>query len=129
LVAATQDGTHASVINRLGAANGAALFSPLTLLVIASGLFIVFALLRPWGGLKRLCGIYPAIRAALVAIPLAALIAGCVDGAGLTVAGAAAGVTVPLATVAALRVLAHADARTGGVTAARTQADRGEVLL
>jgi hypothetical protein len=102
------------VIHRTGTANGTALFSsPLTLLVIGSGVLIVFALLRPWGGLKRLFGIYPAIRAALLGIPLASVIAGFVDGVGLNVAGSAAAVTVPLATLAALRVLGHADDRTG----------------
>ncbi len=113
-LAAAREGTGGNVIHRTGTANGTALFSsPLTLLVIGSGVLIVFALLRPWGGLKRLFGIYPAIRAVLLGIPLAAVIAGFVDGVGFDVAGSAAAVTVPLATLAALRVLGHADDRTG----------------
>jgi Flp pilus assembly protein TadG len=117
-LAAARDGTGGTVIHRTGAANGTALFSsPLTLVVFGSGILIVFALLRPWGGLKRLFGIYPAIRAALIGIPLAAVLAGFVDGAGFNVAGAAAATTVPLAALAALRVLNHADDRTGAVIA------------
>jgi len=45
-------------------------------------------------------------------VAVAALLAGGLDGAGLNVAGAAAAIAVPVAALAALRVLDHADDRT-----------------
>jgi len=80
--------------------------------VIGSAVLLVFVLLRPRGGLKRLFGIYPAIRAAFIGTAVAGLFAGFLDGVGFVVAGAAAATCVPLAGLAALRVLRHADDRT-----------------
>ena len=69
-------------------------------------------LLRPWGGLKRLFGIYPAIRAAAVGMIVATVIAGVLGGAALNVAAAAAATALPLLTLGAMRVLEHAADRT-----------------
>ena len=69
-------------------------------------------LARPWGGLMRLFGLYPAVRGAMTGIGVAAILAGLLDGVGFTTAGAAAAVALPLVTLAALRVLDHADDRT-----------------
>jgi hypothetical protein len=84
----------------------------LTVLAVLGGLFVWMALLRHWGGLKRLYGIYPAIRAALAGIAVATIVAGVFGGAALNVAGAAAATAVPLAALSALRVLDHATDRT-----------------
>jgi hypothetical protein len=59
-------------------------------------------------------GLYPAIRAVMIGTAVAGLIAGTLDGAGFVVAGAAAATAVPLACLAALRVLDRADDRTPG---------------
>jgi hypothetical protein len=107
------DGTGGLVMHRTGMANAVAFgTSPLTVLAVLAGLFVWLALLRNWGGLKRLYGIYPAVRAALAGIAVAAVVAGLFGGAALNVAGAAAATAVPLATLAALRVLDHATDRT-----------------
>jgi hypothetical protein len=108
-----QNGTGGTAIHRAGAANTVAvLTSPLTVLVVGAGVLLLFVLLRPWGGLKRLFGIYPAVRAALVGTAVAGLLAGFLDGAGFVVAGAVAATAVPVACLAALRVLGHANDRT-----------------
>jgi hypothetical protein len=113
-VSAAQDGTGGSLLHRISVSNMTVLVtSPLTLVVLGSAVLVMFVLLRPWGGLKRLFGIYPAVRAALTGIAVAALLAGFLDGVGLNVAGAAAAVAVPLAVLASLRVLEHAEDRTG----------------
>jgi hypothetical protein len=78
--------------------------SPLTVLAIGSGAFLWFALLRPWGGLRRLFGIHPALRAGLVGMVVAGLLGGVLVGAALSVAGAAAAVAVPLLTLTSLRL-------------------------
>ncbi|OLE23354.1 MAG: hypothetical protein AUG44_22455 [Actinobacteria bacterium 13_1_20CM_3_71_11] len=114
-LAEAQDGTGVAAIHRTGAANVVnSADSPLTLVVLGSGLLLMFVLLRPWGGLKRVFGLYPAVRAGLIGTGVAGLIAGVLDGAGFMVAGAAAATAVPLACLAALRVLDHADDRTPG---------------
>jgi hypothetical protein len=110
-----QDGTGLAAIHRTGVSNVVnAAGSPLTLLVLGSGVLLMFGLLRPWGGLKRVFGLYPAVRAVLIGTAVASLIAGILDGAGFMVAGAAAAMAVPLACLAALRVLDRADERTPG---------------
>ncbi|HEY2670370.1 MAG TPA: hypothetical protein VGJ07_08330 [Rugosimonospora sp.] len=112
-VSAARNGTGGSLLQSTSATNGTTVFtSPLTLVVLGSVILIVFVLLRPTGGLKRLFGIYPAMRATLIGIAVAAALAGFLDGVGFNVAGAAAATAVPLATLAALRVLDHADDRT-----------------
>lgn len=112
-LAAFGDGTSGLTVHRSGAANLTALFgSPLTVLALAGAVLVWFALLRPWGGLKRLFGIYPAVRAGMAGIAVAALLGGVLGGAALNVAGAAAALAVPMAALAALRVLDHATDRT-----------------
>jgi hypothetical protein len=107
------DGTGGLVLQRTSTANGVNLLtSPLTLLVAGSAVMIFFVLLRPWGGMKRLFGLFPPVRGALVGVGVATLVAGVVEGVGFDVAGAAAATALPLATLASLRILRHADART-----------------
>ncbi|GAA4719384.1 hypothetical protein Prum_015590 [Phytohabitans rumicis] len=106
------DGTGGRAVQRAAASSVGALDSPLTVLAIVGAVLVWFALLRPWGGLKRLFGIYPAIRASMAGIATAAVIGGVLGGSGLDVAGAVAALTVPMAALAALRVLHHASDRT-----------------
>ncbi|HEY2795052.1 MAG TPA: hypothetical protein VGJ28_22015, partial [Micromonosporaceae bacterium] len=86
--------------------------NPLSLLVPIAFVYTMAVLLRPWGGMMRLFGLYPALRGALTGVVLASVVAGLLDGVGFTTAGAAAAVALPLTTLAALRVLDHADDRT-----------------
>ncbi|MFY1632405.1 hypothetical protein ACN27F_03805 [Solwaraspora sp. WMMB335] len=112
-VTALSEGTGGLTLHRWSAANLSALMgSPLTVLALVSAVLVWFALLQPWGGLKRLFGIYPAVRAAMAGITVSAVIGGGLAGSALDVAGAAASVTVPLAALAALRVLDHSADRT-----------------
>lgn len=107
------EGTGGLAVQRVGTANVMALVSsPLSVLAIVAAIVVWFALLRPWGGLKRLFGLYPAVRAGMGGIAVASLLGGVLSGSALTVAGAAAALTVPMATVAALRVLDNAAVRT-----------------
>jgi hypothetical protein len=111
------DGTGRVVIQPLDSDNVVVMAtSPLTLLVFGAGALLFFALLRPWGGLKRLFGLYPAVRAGLAGTAVATLIAGPMEGVGFNIAGAAAATVLPLTVLAALRVLRHADERTPAVT-------------
>jgi hypothetical protein len=108
-----RDGTASATAHRIVSANAVNLLnSPLTLLALGGAALVAFALIRPWGGLKRLFGLYPPVRAALLGGTVAVLLAGALDGTALEVAGAAAAIGVPLAALAALRVLDHADDRT-----------------
>jgi hypothetical protein len=110
------DGSAGLIVNRAGASNVVAVAnSPLTLLAVVTAVFVFFALLQPWGGLKRVFGIYPAVRAGVAGLILAALLGGVLNGVGLNVAGACAATALPLAILGALRVLAHADERTVAV--------------
>lgn len=107
------DGSGGPVVHRSGAANVVAFAtSPLTLLALGAALFLWSALLRDWGGAKRLFGLYPAIRAGFAGVAVASVIAGLFNEAALNVAGAAAATALPLATLSALRVLGRADDRT-----------------
>ncbi|MDQ7908936.1 hypothetical protein RB614_30855 [Phytohabitans sp. ZYX-F-186] len=106
------DGTGGRAVQRAAASSVGSLDSPLTVLAVVGAVLVWFALLRPWGGLKRLFGIYPAIRAAMAGIATAAVIGGVLGGSGLDVAGAVAALTVPMAALASLRVLDHALDRT-----------------
>jgi hypothetical protein len=112
-MAALADGTGGTTLHRAGAANVDALLgSPLTILALVGTVLVWFALLRDWGGLKRAFGLYPAVRAAMIGIAVASAIGGMLGGSALDLAGAAAAVAVPMAAVAALRVLDHATDRT-----------------
>ncbi|HEX5542094.1 MAG TPA: hypothetical protein VFX60_11125 [Micromonospora sp.] len=107
------DGTGGLTVARTGSDSLAALVgSPLPVLAVVGAVLVWFALLRPWGGLNRLFGLYPAVRAGMVGVVVAALIAGLLGGTALDVAGAAAALTVPVAALTALRVLARSADRT-----------------
>lgn len=107
------DGASGLTIHRTSMANvNALLGSPLPVLAIVGAALVWFVLLRPWGGLKRLFGLYPAVRAAMAGIAVASVIGGLLGGTALDVAGAAAALAVPLAALAALRVLARSADRT-----------------
>ncbi|GLZ02152.1 hypothetical protein Acsp02_94030 [Actinoplanes sp. NBRC 103695] len=107
------DGTAGPAMQRAAAANGLSLVdSPLTVLAVVGVLMLAFCQFSPWGGLNRLFGLHPALRAAGAGVTVAALIAGPLGGTALTVAGAAAAVAVPVAVLTALRVLDHAADRT-----------------
>lgn len=119
------DGTGGLAGERLGAHNVTTIAtSPLTLLAVGSGLFVWFVLLTPSGGLRRLFGLYPAVRATCVGGWVATLFAGLVEGVGLNVLGAASATAVPLAALGALRVLIHANDRTGLDDRARCAPER-----
>lgn len=99
------DGTAGSGLEQVSTANTDAFTaSPLTGLAIGAAAFIWFALLRTWGGLRRLFAIHPALRAGMVGGVIAALLGGLLTGTALVPAGAAAAVGVPLLTLAALRL-------------------------
>ncbi|RIV33217.1 hypothetical protein [Micromonospora radicis] len=116
-LAALGDGTGGLTVQRSSAANFDTLVnSPLTVLAVVGALLVWFALLQPWGGLMRLFGIYPAIRAAMAGTGVAAGIGGVLGASALDVAGAAAAVVVPMAALSALRVLDHAADRTRPAT-------------
>ncbi|NJC71819.1 hypothetical protein HC031_19140 [Planosporangium thailandense] len=121
------DGTGRLVLHPIESDNVVATAtSPLTLLVFGAAVMLFFALLRPWGGLKRLFGLYPAVRASLAGTAVATVIAGLLQGAGLTTAGGATTTVLPLAVLAALRVQRHADERTPAVTVDPTGATVAE---
>ncbi|MGC4792146.1 hypothetical protein ACLQ22_30530 [Micromonospora sp. DT178] len=112
-LAAVGDGTGGLTVHRSSSANFETLVnSPLTVLALAGALLVWFALLQPWGGLMRLFGIYPAMRAAMAGTAVAAVIGGVLGGDALDVAGAAAALVVPMAALASLRVLDHSTDRT-----------------
>jgi hypothetical protein len=107
------NGTAGPAVQRAATDNLRALLdSPLTLLAVIGALMLVFALFSPWGGLKRLFGLHPAVRAAAAGTSVASLVAGVLSGSALAVAGAAAAAAVPMAALTALRVLDHAADRT-----------------
>ncbi|WP_308201188.1 hypothetical protein [Paractinoplanes maris] len=107
------NGTAGPAMQRAATANGQALLdSPLTVLAVAGVLMLAFCQFSPWGGLNRLFGLHPALRAAGAGVTVATLIAGVLNGSALTVAGAAAAAAVPTAVLTTLRVLLHAADRT-----------------
>ncbi|MET7472318.1 hypothetical protein ACFYON_26700 [Micromonospora sp. NPDC005686] len=112
-LAALGDGTGGLTVHRSGSSNFETLVnSPLTVLALAGAAMVWLALLQPWGGLMRLFGIYPAIRAAMAGTGVAVGLGGVLGGSALDVAGAAAALVVPMAALAALRVLDHSTDRT-----------------
>ncbi|GGN51094.1 hypothetical protein FHR83_003894 [Actinoplanes campanulatus] len=107
------DGTAGPAMQRAAAANGLALLdSPLSLLALFGAAMLVFCQFSPWGGLNRVYGLHPAVRAGVAGTVVATLIAGVLGGTALGVAGAAAAAAVPVAVLTALRVLLHAADRT-----------------
>ena len=107
------DGTAGPAMQRAAAANGQALVdSPLTLLAVCGAVMLAFCQFSPWGGLNRVYGLHPAVRAGMAGTVVATLIAGVLGGTALGAAGAAAAAAVPVAVLTALRVLLHAADRT-----------------
>ncbi len=106
-------GTGGPAMQRVATANGQTLLdSPITILAMVGVMMLAFCQFSPWGGLNRLFGLHPALRAAGAGTTVATLIAGVLGGSALTVAGAAAAVAVPTAALTTLRVLLHAADRT-----------------
>jgi hypothetical protein len=107
------NGTGGPAMQRAAGADGQALLhSPLTVLAVLGVLMLAFCQFSPWGGLNRLFGLHPALRAAGAGTTVATLLAGGLGGTALTVAGAAAAAAVPVAVLTTLRVLLHAADRT-----------------
>jgi hypothetical protein len=112
-VAHLDDGTANVVISRAGESSiVTTMNSPLTLLVLGAALYTGLVLLRDWGGLRRVYGLFPAVRGALAGTIVATLLVGGVEGVGPNVMGAALAVTLPLAVLAVLRVRHHATDKT-----------------
>ena len=111
-LAALGEGTAGASIQRAATSSAHNLDSPLTLITVAGVLMLAFAQFSPWGGLNRVFGLHPALRAALGGLTVTVLLAGVLQGAAFTVAGAAAAVAVPLLVLTTLRVLEHAADRT-----------------
>jgi hypothetical protein len=106
-------GTGGPAMQRAAAANGETLLqSPLTIMAVVGVLMLAFCRFSPSGGLNRVFGLHPALRAAGAGTAVATLLAGVLGGSALTVAGAAAAATVPTAVLTVLRVLLHAADRT-----------------
>ena len=106
-------GTGGPAMQRIATANGQTLLeSPITILAVVGVLMLAFCQFSPWGGLNRLFGLHPALRAAGAGTTVATLMAGVLGGSALTVAGAAAAAAVPTAVLTTLRVLLHAADRT-----------------
>ncbi len=108
-VAQLSDGTAGAVLRRKAEANLSLLVdSQLTLLVIAVLVFIPLVLMRRSGGLRRVFGLYPTVRAAMGAVLIVAAIGFAVNDSGIAVPAFVAALAVPLTVATALRVLAHA---------------------
>ena len=120
-IAGLSDGTAELALRRVSADNVVAIAtSPLTVIALGAGLFVFFVLLRPWGGLKRLYGLFPPLRGVSVGIGVSSLASGLAAGAGMVVAGAAAATVLPLLTLTSMQALAHADERTVPTTSCDT---------
>jgi hypothetical protein len=102
-------GEAGPAFSRVAEANAVATgSSPLTLLVLAVAVFWVAVLMRPVGGLRRVYGLFPAVRGAIVGCAVAGLVAGLLAGGGLIVAAAAAAVATPLAILCCIQAQADA---------------------
>ncbi|MEU7874152.1 hypothetical protein [Dactylosporangium sp. NPDC049140] len=113
LLVRTQDGTAGFIARRIAEADVVTtVTSPLTVLVLGCVVYATFVLLRDWGGLRRLLGVFPPVRAALSGLVVACLLAGVVEGVSFNVLGAALATALPLVVLSCLRVLEHADDRT-----------------
>jgi hypothetical protein len=112
-LSALGDGSGGPALQRVAAANGESLLhSPLSILAVIGLFMLAFCQYSPWGGLNRLFGLHPALRAAGAGTAVASLLAGVLGGSALVVAGAAAASAVPTAVLTTLRVLDHAADRT-----------------
>jgi hypothetical protein len=100
------DGTAGIVIRRKAEANVHLLFtSKLTLLVLAVAAFVILVAWRRGAGLRRLLGIYPCLRAGLLAVLFAAVFGFLANDSGIAVPAFMAVVTMPLLIATVLRVL------------------------
>jgi hypothetical protein len=121
------DGTARLVVQRAGESSiVTAANSPLTLLVLAAALYTGLVLLRERVGLRRVYGLFPAVRGALAGMIVATLVVGVVEGVGLNVTGAALAVAMPLTVLAVLRVRHHAADKTIPVVIDPPLPDRAE---
>jgi hypothetical protein len=112
-LSALADGTGGPAMHRVAVSNGQTLLdSPLTLLAVVGALMLAFCRFSPWGGVNRLFGLHPALRAAMAGTVVTSVLAGVLGGAALAVLGAAAAAAVPTAVLTTLRVLDHAADRT-----------------
>jgi hypothetical protein len=108
-VAQIGEGTAGVVIRRKAEANLSLLIdSQLTFLVIAALVFIPLVLMHGSGGMRRVFGLYPCVRAGLYATGVAAAIGFAANDSGVAVPAFAAALAVPLAIVTTLRVRAGA---------------------
>ncbi|SHN47858.1 hypothetical protein [Cryptosporangium aurantiacum] len=104
-VAQLLDGSAGTVIQRKAEANvNLLLTSQLTLLVLAVAVFVTFVLLVPTGRLRRVLGLYPAVRAGLVGLLVAAVLGFGLNDSGVAVPAFAVMVAVPLAIALTIRV-------------------------
>jgi hypothetical protein len=108
-VAQLGEGTAGVVIRRKAEANLNLLIdSQLTILVLAVLVFVPLVLMHSTGGMRRVFGLYPCVRAGLVATAVAATIGFAVNDSGVAVPAFAAALAMPLAVVTTLRVRAGA---------------------
>ncbi|MGH3544943.1 MAG: hypothetical protein ACRDPW_03320, partial [Mycobacteriales bacterium] len=105
-VAQLFDGSAGVVIRRKAEANLNLLFnSKLTVLVLAVAAFVIFIAWRRGAGLRRLLGIYPCLRAGMLAVLFAAAFGFVANDSGIAVPAFMAVLAVPLVIATALRVL------------------------
>jgi hypothetical protein len=108
-VAQLSDGTAGAVLRRKAEANLSLLVdSQLTFLVIAVLVFLPVVLLRRSGGLRRVFGLYPTVRAGMIGVMVVAALGFAVNDSGIAVPAFAASLAVPLAVATTLRVMAGA---------------------
>src|SRR5262249_24611053 len=106
-------GTAGSAGNQTAAGgNLSAPTKPPDPLVVTAPFVKLLVVIPPLGGLIPMFRVFPAVPGVMTGIAVAATLAGLLDGVGLTTAGAAAAVALPLVTLVCLRVLDHADDRT-----------------
>ncbi|EXG81397.1 hypothetical protein [Cryptosporangium arvum] len=104
-VAQLLDGEAGTVIQRKAEANVTLLLtSQLTILVVAVAIFVTFVLLVPTARLRRVLGLYPAVRAGLTGLAVAAVLGFALNDSGVAVPAFAAMVAVPLAIALTIRV-------------------------
>jgi hypothetical protein len=103
------EGTAGVVIRRKAEANLSLLVdSQLTILVLVVLVFVPLVLMHGTGGMRRVFGLYPSVRAGMIATVIAAVIGFAVNDSGIAVPAFAAALAVPLAVVTTLRVRAGA---------------------
>jgi hypothetical protein len=129
-VAELSDGTAGTVLRRKAEANLSLLVdSQLTFLVIAVLVFVPVVLLRRSGGLRRVFGLYPTVRAGMIGVVVVAGLGFAVNDSGIAVPAFVAALAIPLVVATTLRVMAGARRRTvapgtGGVPGAIPLAPR-----